>query len=219
MYRSPVGLSGVGLATGLPRHSPEAAPVGHEFDQGIGPYIDHLLAAGVVVLSEYGLAPAHRPIDINRALRHAGLLEVYVQGRMEYLNPWTSRAFAFADHRVAHIYVRDPADRAGVAGTIAALDGVAEILDSEDTAVYGMDRGTSGDLVALAEPDAWFTYYYWLDDADAPDFAQHVHGHRMPGHSPTGPLHDRAVPATRLRTEARTDHWTAVGPHPLAARP
>ena len=29
---------------------------------------------------------------------------------MEYLDPWTSRAFAVADHQIAHVYVANPAD-------------------------------------------------------------------------------------------------------------
>ena len=35
-----------------------------------------------------------------------------------------------------------------------------------------------------AEPDAWFSYYYWLDDARAPDFARTVDIHRKPGYDP-----------------------------------
>jgi hypothetical protein len=38
--------------------------------------------------------------------------------------------------------------------------------------------------VAVAQPDAWFTYYYWLDDARAPDFARTVEIHRKPGYDP-----------------------------------
>jgi hypothetical protein len=38
--------------------------------------------------------------------------------------------------------------------------------------------------VAVAEADAWFTYYYWLDDARAPDFARTVDIHRKPGYDP-----------------------------------
>jgi len=36
----------------------------------------------------------------------------------------------------------------------------------------------------VAEPEAWFTYYYWLDDARAPDFARTVDIHRKPGYDP-----------------------------------
>src|SRR6185369_7612336 len=31
---------------------------------------------------------------------------------------------------------------------------------------------------------AWFTYYYWLDDSVAPDFARTVDIHRKPGYDP-----------------------------------
>ena len=31
---------------------------------------------------------------------------------------------------------------------------------------------------------SWFTYYYWLDDQRAPDFARGVEIHRKPGYDP-----------------------------------
>jgi hypothetical protein len=38
--------------------------------------------------------------------------------------------------------------------------------------------------VLLSKPDRWFTYYYWLDDARAPDYARTVDIHRKPGYDP-----------------------------------
>ena len=50
-------------------------------------------------------------------------------------------------------------------------------------------RGTAaaergGDWVAIAEPDAWFTYYFWENDDRAPDYARCVDIHRKPGYDP-----------------------------------
>ena len=42
-------------------------------------------------------------------------------------------------------------------------------------------------------PDAWFTYYYWLDDARAPDFARTVDIHRKPGYDPVELFLDPAI--------------------------
>src|SRR5262249_34832102 len=42
----------------------------------------------------------------------------------------------------------------------------------------------SGELVALAERDAWFAYPFWLSDRDAPDYARTVDIHRKPGYDP-----------------------------------
>ena len=36
----------------------------------------------------------------------------------------------------------------------------------------------------LAEEDAWFAYYHWLDDSLAPDFARCVDVHRKYGYDP-----------------------------------
>ncbi|MFL6124913.1 alkaline phosphatase family protein [Actinophytocola sp.] len=165
---------------------PEAARAAREVDAALKPLLDDARNAGatVVALSEYGITPVRRPVDINRLLRREGLLEVYTQDGMEYLDPWVSRAFAVADHQVAHVYVADPADIPRVTAMLSELAGVDEVLDRAAQARYGLDHARSGELVAVAEPDAWFTYYYWLSDDHAPDFARGVEIHRKPGYDP-----------------------------------
>ena len=172
--------------------SPEAARAARVLDRELGPLLD--LDATVVVLSEYGITDVSRPVDVNRLLRSEGLLNVYTQAGMEYLDPWTSKAFAVADHQVAHVYVKDPADLPAVSKLCAGLPGVAEVLDREAQAGHGLDHERSGDLVLVAEPDSWFTYYYWLDDAKAPDFAKLVEIHRKPGYDPAELFFDPANP-------------------------
>ncbi|ARQ68549.1 alkaline phosphatase family protein [Streptomyces marincola] len=173
----------------LQRHgpdSPQARAAAGELDAELGPLLDAARErdAIVVVLSEYGITPVSRHVDINRALRRAGLLDVYTQAGMEYLDPWVSRAFAVADHQVAHVYVRRPEDTERAREVVAGLPGVAEVLDEEGKKRHGLDHERAGELVAVAEPDAWFTYYYWLDDARAPDWAATVDIHRKPGYDP-----------------------------------
>ncbi|MDH2426315.1 alkaline phosphatase family protein [Sphaerisporangium sp. TRM90804] len=165
---------------------PEAVAAAKEIDTALGPLLDDAEAAGAVtvVLSEYGITDVSRPVDVNRALRREGLLSVYRQAGMEYLDPWTSRAFAVADHQLAHVYVRDPADVAKVRSVLTSLAGVDEVLDENGKAAYGLDHARAGELVAVAAEDAWFTYYYWLDDKLAPDFARNVDIHRKPGYDP-----------------------------------
>ncbi|HWM88706.1 MAG TPA: alkaline phosphatase family protein [Kofleriaceae bacterium] len=155
-------------------------------DRVAGGLIDAVRGHGaeVVVVSEYGLEEARTPVHINRALREAGLLAVRETLGWEMLDAGASRAFAVADHQVAHVYVADPADMARVTQLVAAQTGVAEVLDRSGQARVGLDHERSGELVAVAEPGAWFTYYYWLDDARAPDFARTVDIHRKPGYDP-----------------------------------
>ncbi|RSM77747.1 alkaline phosphatase family protein [Amycolatopsis sp. WAC 01375] len=166
--------------------APQAVLAARELDNALAPLLDDARNAGatVVALSEYGITNVSRPVDINRALRREGLLEVYTQAGMEYLDPWASRAFAVADHQVAHVYVRDSADIERVRAIVGELTGVDEVLDREAQGRYGLDHERAGDLVAVAEPDSWFTYYYWLDDERKPDFARGVEIHRKPGYDP-----------------------------------
>ena len=176
---------------------PEAAAAARDLDGVLAPLLDACASTGaaVVVLSEYGITPVSRPVDVNRALRRAGLLETYEQAGMEYLDPWTSRAFAVADHQVAHVYVRDPSDVDGVRTLLADLPGIASVLGPAGKAEVGVDHERAGELVCVADPDAWFTYYYWLDDRRAPDFARGVEIHRKPGYDPAELFLD---PADRL---------------------
>jgi predicted AlkP superfamily pyrophosphatase or phosphodiesterase len=164
----------------------EAVAAAREVDAVAGEVVEAARARGaaVVVLSEYGITRVRLPLDVNRHLRRAGLLEVYTQAGMEYLDPWASRAFAVADHQVAHVYVRDPGMVTKVRDLLARLDGIDEVLDEDGKRAAGLDHERAGELVAIAEPDAWFTYYYWLDDTRAPDFAHTVDIHRKPGYDP-----------------------------------
>jgi predicted AlkP superfamily pyrophosphatase or phosphodiesterase len=183
---------------------PEAIAAAREVDAALGPLLDDARdrGAAVVVLSEYGITAARRPVDLNRALRREGLLNVHTQAGMEYLDPWTSRAFAVADHQAAHVYVADPADVPRVRDVLAGLPGVAEVLGEAGKAAHAIDHPRAGELIAVAEPDAWFTYYYWLDDDRAPDFARTVEIHRKPGYDPAELFFDPGDRAVRLRAAA-----------------
>jgi predicted AlkP superfamily pyrophosphatase or phosphodiesterase len=181
--------------------SPQAVAAARDLDAAVAPLLDAAAARGaaVVALSEYGITAVRRPVDVNRALRRAGLLEVHTQAGMEYLDPWTSRAFAVADHQVAHVYVADEADLAAVTAIVSELPGVDLVLDRDAQAGYGLDHPRAGELVLVAEPDAWFTYYYWLDDDRAPDFARAVEIHRKPGYDPAELFFDPADPLVKAR--------------------
>ncbi|GAB3496692.1 alkaline phosphatase family protein [Amycolatopsis cihanbeyliensis] len=174
--------------------SPQAVAAARAVDAEVAPLLAEAerAKAPVVALSEYGITQANQPVDINRALRGEGLLEVYTQEGMEYLDPWTSRAFAVADHQVAHVYVADETDLPKVRHLVEALPGVDEVLDRQAQARYGLDHERAGELVAVAEPQAWFTYYYWLNDDRAPDFARGVDIHRKPGFDPAELFFDPA---------------------------
>jgi hypothetical protein len=103
---------------------------------------------------------------------------------MELLDPGASKAFAVADHQIAHIYVNDKTKLLEVKKIIEKTEGVELVLDDEGKKKYGIDNSRAGDLVAIADKDSWFTYYYWYDDAKAADFARTVEIHKKPGYDP-----------------------------------
>jgi len=177
----------------------EAHAAALAIDEVAGALIDHVRAAGaaIVVVSEYGITDVSRPIHINRRLREAGLLEVAYNDAGELLDTFASTAFAVADHQIAHVYVPDRAALPRAREALSGLPGIAELLDDDGKRAAGLDHPRAGDLVAIAEPDAWFTYYYWLDDARAPDFAPTVEIHRKPGYDPAELLFDGGLAKAR----------------------
>jgi predicted AlkP superfamily pyrophosphatase or phosphodiesterase len=159
--------------------------------------------AQVVALSEYGITGVSRPVHINRALREAGWLRVREELGRELLDPGACEAFAVADHQVAHIYVARPDLLEPVAELVRKLPGVERVLDETGKREIGLDHPRSGELVAVARPNSWFTYYHFLDDSRAPDFARTVDIHRKPGYDPVELLVDPRIAFPKVRIASR----------------
>ena len=158
-----------------------------ELDAACGMLIDHAAASAreVIVVSEYGITPVTDAVHINRALREAGLIRVRPEEHArEILDPGASAAFAVADHQVAHVYVNDRSRISDVRGILERLEGVERVLDEAGKRELGLDHERSGELIAISKPDRWFSYYYWLEERRAPDFARTVDIHRKPGYDP-----------------------------------
>ncbi|MCM8536175.1 MAG: alkaline phosphatase family protein [Lentisphaeraceae bacterium] len=138
----------------------------------------------VMILSEYGIMEVDKPIHINRALRKNGFIEVRMEVGEEHFDAGASKAFAVADHQLAHVYVQNPADIAKVVKVLEKLDGIDEVLVGDEREKVQLNHPRSGEIVCLAKKNAWFTYYYWLNDQLAPDYARCVDIHQKPGYDP-----------------------------------
>ena len=176
-----------------------------EVDQLVGELVTKADQLGMetLVVSEYGLEPVERPVHVNRALREARLLAVRATPDGEILDPFASQAFAVADHQVAHVYAQDARAIAAAREVLERLPGVGAVLDRDGQRAARLDHPRSGELVCVAAKGAWVTYYYWLDDRDAPDFAPTVDIHRKPGYDPCELFVDPALRAPKLRVARR----------------
>ncbi len=155
--------------------------------------------AAVIVLSEYGITEVAGPVHINRALREAGLLRVRPEQMGEQLDAGASEAFAVADHQVAHVYVRRRSGSPRWPRLLRDLDGVESVWTGEERRAAGLDHPRSGEIVAVSRADRWFTYYHWLDDDRAPDYARTVDIHRKPGYDPVELFVDPTIPFPGLK--------------------
>ena len=151
-----------------------------------------------LIVSEYSISAVQGPVFLNRILRKAGWLRVKNELGREAPDFGASDAFAVCDHQVAHVYVKNPRLVPEVQRTLEAQAGVDIVLDHEGKKEYGLDHERSGELVALAEPDFWFSYYHWLDDSRAPDYARTVDIHRKPGYDPVELFIDPALRFPKL---------------------
>ncbi len=138
----------------------------------------------VILLSEYGITSVNNPIHINRIFRKEGFISIKVELGKETLDAGTSKAFAVADHQLAHIYVKDKNDIPKVKFLLEKTFGIEKVLDETGKKEHHLDHDRAGELIAVADKDSWFTYYFWLDDGKAPDYARCVDIHRKPGYDP-----------------------------------
>ncbi|MDQ3546799.1 MAG: alkaline phosphatase family protein [Verrucomicrobiota bacterium] len=154
----------------------------------------------LVILSEYGITPVDNPIHINRVLRQQGWITIKDELGLEMIDCGASKVFAVADHQVAHVYVNDRSLLDQARSVLESQAGVESVLDRNQQVARGINHPRAGNLVAVADQRSWFTYYYWLDDAVAPDFARTVDIHRKIGYDPAELFIDPAIkfPAARV---------------------
>jgi predicted AlkP superfamily pyrophosphatase or phosphodiesterase len=136
--------------------------------------------AKVIIISEYGIVPVEKPIHLNKILREKNWLKVRPGPFGETLETFESKAFAVVDHQMAHIYTKD-INLEEVKNTLINIDGIEKVEKPEH---FGLENNRSGDLIAISDKNAWFTWPYWLDEKNKPDFANSVDIHRKPGYDP-----------------------------------
>ncbi|WP_276165943.1 alkaline phosphatase family protein [Zobellia alginiliquefaciens] len=163
-----------------------------EIDKVVEQLVKHFQErnAQIVLLSEYGITDVNNPIHLNRILRSKGYIAIREERGLELLDAGQSKAFAVADHQIAHIYLNDPSVKLEVKALLESISGVEKVLTGDELQKANLSHERSGDLVVVADADSWFTYYFWLDDAKAPDYARMVDIHKKPGYDPVEMLTD-----------------------------
>jgi hypothetical protein len=185
------------------------------------------LGYDVLLWGDYAIADVTQAVFPNRALAQAGLLAIREVSGMQYPDLHASRAFAVADHEIANVYVRNPADVARTAEVLHAVPGI-DVFDTHQAppvfnpqsarsspAAAGnpqLSHPSAGELLAVAQDGFWLAYPWWTDNACAPDYARHVDIHNKPGYDPCELFFGWPPPSTSLdATRIRGSHGK-VGP-------
>ena len=164
------------------------------------------------IAGEYAMTNVNHTLFPNRILREAGLLQVaanydnpeqpirsvtrdYGKFNGELPDMARSRAFAVVDHQFAQVFIPDHDETVirQVVQLFEGREGVAEVLVGDKIAEYGLSHPRCGDVILVSEPNSWMQYYWWLDDAMAPDFARRVDIHQKPGYDPCEQFIDMAT--------------------------
>ena len=157
-----------------------------QIDEVVGDLLSYFAGRSVepIIVSEYGIEPVSQPIAINRILREENCIAIREEMGLELLDAGASQAFAVADHQIAHVYVRNAQNTGRILDICKNVPGVEQVLDKSAQSQFNIEHERSGDIVLVAAEGCWFSYYYWLDDSKAPDFARMVDIHRKPGYDP-----------------------------------
>ncbi|HVY72343.1 MAG TPA: alkaline phosphatase family protein, partial [Verrucomicrobiae bacterium] len=172
-----------------------------EIDSIVGDLIDFFQkrSVQVVLLSEYGITEVDQPVHLNRVFREQGWITIKDELGLELLDCGASKVFAVADHQIAHVYLNDRSLEPRVRALLEKTPGVERVLGAREKAELQIDHERAGDFVVVSSERAWFTYYYWMDDSVAPDFARCVDIHRKPGYDPVELFLDPKISAVKLK--------------------
>src|SRR5690606_34121695 len=157
-----------------------------EIDQVVEQLVTHYnqQETNIILLSEYGITNVNNPIHPNRILRSKGYLNVRIERGLELLDAGASKAFAVSDHQVSHVYLNDQSLKDELVEVFKSVKGIEKVLVDGAIEKHKLNHERCGDIVLVADKDSWFTYYFWLDDAKAPDYARMVDIHKKPGYDP-----------------------------------
>ena len=137
----------------------------------------------LLVIGDYAIAAVNQaPALPNVTLRKAGLLATRIVRGMAYPDLHASRAFALADHEIAHVYVKNPADVPRVADALAATGVYESVAIKTPECPWG--HAAAGEILLTAMKGSWCAYPWWTDRREAPDYATHVDIHSKPGYDP-----------------------------------
>ena len=134
-------------------------------------------------------------VHINRALRQAGLIAVREEMGREIARCAAPR------RRSRSPIIRSRMSMCAIPSRIAVVETLIRGLDGRGA---GARRRTASEqpgstIRAPASSsrsptaDRWFSYYFWLDDDRAPDYARTVDIHRKPGYDPVELFLDPAI--------------------------
>src|SRR5690606_374246 len=101
------------------------------------------------LLSEYGITNVNNPIHLNRILRNEGYINVRMERGLELLDAGASKAFAVADHQLAHIYVKDPGEIEKVKSIFKNVMGIERVLSGDEITEIHLNHERCGDLVLV----------------------------------------------------------------------
>jgi hypothetical protein len=194
--------------------SPPALAACGELDAEIGRLVEGFAALvapvrpTVIVAGEYRIRPVTKAVLPNRLLREAGVLTVVGTPAGDLIDMERSKAWALADHQVAHVYLQlglPRGERDALVERIHELfdgrPGIGRVISGRGLVEAGLSAtpvpaltSRCGDIVLESTRDAWFAYPWWFDDARAPSFARTIDIHRKPGYDPLELFIDRTAP-------------------------
>lgn len=159
------------------------------------PLVEAVQAAGdrVILLSEYGINEVDTSLAINSLFAKKGWIALDDHRHPIYPE---CKAFAMADHQVAHVYVNEESLIPEIESLLEAESAVEKVYVGKARAEIGLDHAHAGEIVVLAKENAWFEYRWWDDFAEAPEYAWSVDIHRKPGYDPTELFMDMATRRT-----------------------
>lgn len=131
----------------------------------------------ILILGDYQIENVNSYIRPNQILADKGFFKTRNIRGMLYPDMYSSTAFALCDHQIAELYILDKKVENEVYEIFSNTYGIAKIVE-------GKSGQKNADFTLVASDTKWFSYKWWREKKEAPDYATHVDIHNKPGYDP-----------------------------------
>ncbi len=142
-----------------------------------------VLGYDAIIFSDYGADFVNTVYNPNRVLKQEKFLRTYKVKKYEYLDLYESDAFALCDHQIAYVFCNRYDVEDDIYKIFKQKYTNCDVYSKNELMDLGIYHKNMGSMALFAK-QGWFSYKWWNENEEGPDYKKHIDIHRKEGYDP-----------------------------------